>query len=244
MGGGGFTFGIEVLDRCVGRLDRRSMVLLIGPSGSGKSALASNVAAARLSAGDHVIVFELDSDPESFVEAMASVAGEDLERAVRDGRLRIVDGFARKMLPLRPERKIPSRILESLGFDEILGTLRDEASNVRARGEGLLVVDSFNEIMESMDPGGSAKLLKTIRAVASKGLGVTSLVVIHTDLEDTARWLGLVSYAVDGIIAVASEWSQAGRRMVRYLQVRKMRGVPHCLEPLPFSISGGLVIPE
>lgn len=244
MGSNGFTFGIEVLDRCVGMIDRRSMVLLIGPSGSGKSAIASNIAAARLGAGDHVVVFELDNDPKSFVEAIASVAGEDLEKALREGRLRVVDGFARRMFPLRPERKIPSRVVESLAFDDVLEVLRSEASEVRSRGEGLLIVDSFNEIMETMDPSGSAKLLKTIRAVVSKGLGLTSLVLIHTDLEDTVQWLGLVSYAVDGIIAVASEWSQARRKMIRYLQVRKIRGVPHCLEPLSFSINGGLVVPD
>ncbi len=241
----GFVFGIKILDWCVERIDPRSMIAIIGPSGGGKSLLVRNTASYHLQKGSSIVYLALDDDPQHVVSSLSSIAGEELVRSsISRGALKIVDGFSHRMSPLKPPQDIVSRSLSSLSQEEILSAVRLESSYVSERGGGgILIIDSYNEILSSMEISSATELLKRIRAVVSKGYGLTALVVIHTDPEDVAEWLKTVGNVLDGVVVTNIEMDVAKKKITRYLYIKKIRASAHCIEPIEYKVDRGKIVP-
>jgi KaiC/GvpD/RAD55 family RecA-like ATPase len=240
----GFIFGVKALDWCVEYVDSRSMIAIVGPSGGGKSLLVRNIASYHLSRGDHVIYMALDDDPPHIVSLLSSLIGEETIRsAIASGRLRIIDGFSYRMSPLKPPQDIISRSLQSLSPEQILSASRSEASYVSEKGgKGMMIIDSYNEILSSGEISSATELLKRVRAVVSKGYGITTLVVIHTDSEQIAEWLKTVENVLDGIVVANIEVDVMKKKISRYLYIKKMRFTAHCIEPIEYKVEKGRII--
>ncbi len=240
----GFIFGVKALDWCVEYVDSRSMIAIVGPSGGGKSLLVRNIASYHLSIGDHVIYMALDDDPPHIVSLLSSLIGEETIRsAIASGRLRIIDGFSYRMSPLKPPQNIISRSLQSLSPEKILSASRSEASYVSEKGgKGMMIIDSYNEILSSGEISSATELLKRVRAVVSKGYGITTLVVIHTDSEQIAEWLKTVENVLDGIVVANIEVDVMKKKISRYLYIKKMRFTAHCIEPIEYKVEKGRII--
>jgi len=241
----GFVFGVKILDWCVERINPRSMIAIVGPSGGGKSLLVRNTASYHLSRGGFVAYLALDDDPQHVVNSLSSVAGEELVRSsISRGAFRIIDGFSHRMLPLKPPQDIISRSISSLTPEEILSAVRLESAYMSERGGGgIMIIDSYNEILSSIEISSATELLKRIRAVASKGYGVTTLVIIHTDSEDIAEWLKTIENVLDGVVVTNLEMDIAKKRVTRYFYIKKMRASAHCVEPIEYRVDKGKIVP-
>jgi len=240
----GFIFGVKALDWCVEYLDPRSMIAVVGPSGGGKSLLVRNVASHHLSRGSYVIYLALDDYPPHIVGSIASLVGEDLVRSsISSGRLRIIDGFSYRMSPLRGPQDIVVRSIQSLSAEEILSASRLEASYVYEKGgRGVMVIDSYNEILSSGEISSATELLKRIRAIVSKGYGITTLVVIHTDSEEITEWLKTIENILDGVVVANIEADVMKKKISRYLYIKKMRFTAHCIEPIEYRVEKGRIV--
>ncbi len=237
-------FGVKILDWCVEQIDPRSMIAIIGPSGGGKSLFVRNTASYHLSRGGLIAYLALDDDPQHVVKSLSSIAGEDLVRSsISNSTLRIIDGFSHRMSPLKPPQDIVSRTLSSLSPEEILSAVRLEASYMAEKGGGLLIIDSYNEILSSIEIGSATELLKRIRAIASKGYGVTTIVVIHTDSGNIAEWLKTVENVLDGVIVANLEIDVMKKKVVRYFYIKKIRSSAHCVEPIEYKVDRGRIVP-
>ncbi|MEM1610140.1 MAG: ATPase domain-containing protein [Sulfolobales archaeon] len=240
----GFIFGVKALDWCVEYVDPRSMIAIVGPSGGGKSLLVRNIASYHLSKGEYIIYMALDDDPPHIVSSLSNLVGEEAVRsAIASGRLRIIDGFSYRMSPLKPSQDIISRSLQSLSPEEILSASRIEASYVSEKGgRGVMIIDSYNEILSSGEISSATELLKRVRAVVSKGYGITTLVVVHTDSEEIAEWLKTVENVLDGVVVANIEADVMKKKISRYLYIKKMRFTAHCIEPIEYRVERGRIV--
>jgi circadian clock protein KaiC len=84
---GSASTGVAAIDRLFGGgLERGSSTLIVGPAGSGKSALATQIVAAAAARGERVAFYMFDEGPETFVRR-AQGLNADVERYFADGRI-------------------------------------------------------------------------------------------------------------------------------------------------------------
>ncbi len=231
-------FGAEILDRCVGEFDMRSMIIFAGPSGSGKSVVLNNIILYHLALDHDVIYVTLDDDPVSSIERINLIAGGNVAQDyIKAGKLRIVDGFSFRIAVPKPSREYISRELTSLDVDDFFYGIKQEASSV-AKGS-LLIIDSYNEILNTVDIAQSTELLKNIRATVSKGLEILTLVVVHTDSEEIAEWIKGNEYWFDGLIIFNLQADPLKGKVTRFIFIKKVKGASHCTDPIYYKIEGG-----
>lgn len=116
--GGGFRIG--------------SNVLFLGASGTGKSALASQVAVAAALRGETSVVFAIDELPESYFERSRGL-GIDVDGAIRTGRMRLEPMNAAEISPGEFTHKVLSaaardqpRVIVLDGIGEYMQAVRHE----------------------------------------------------------------------------------------------------------------------
>ena len=86
---GSLSSGLAELDSLLGgSLDRGTSVMLLGPSGVGKSTLAAQYVAAALGRGEEAVVYTFDESPATWLER-AERLGLRLAEPAREGRLAI-----------------------------------------------------------------------------------------------------------------------------------------------------------
>ena len=129
---GGVTSGLAELDHLLGGgLDRGTTTLIMGPAGTGKSALAAQYAAAAAGRGENVLFLIFEESRETLY-ARTNALGIPLAAQVESGRIRL--------LPMNPVEITPGE------FTQIV---REAAESHHAR---LLVVDSLNGYLNAL-PG-------------------------------------------------------------------------------------------
>lgn len=125
----GVSSGLPELDTVLGgSLDRGTSVMLLGPSGVGKSTMAAQYAAAMTARGDRVAVYTFDESTASWV-ARAERLGQKVAQPIADGLL--------KLRPVDPAELTPGEL----------------AHDVRLAVEGgtrMVVIDSLNGYQHSM----------------------------------------------------------------------------------------------
>lgn len=122
--------GIEAIDEMLGGgLAEGSSTLFLGPSGTGKSSLASHYAFAAARRGDRSIFFLFDERPETFVHRSAGI-GMDLRPHLESGRIVLHEVDTGSVSP-----------------GEFAETVRVE---VQERDAKLVVIDSLTGYMSAM----------------------------------------------------------------------------------------------
>lgn len=219
------AFGIPAFDRLLGGgIPEGDSVLIAGPSGSGKSVLASQFIAEGLRQGESGIIVVFEERPPEYVRRAASL-GMDLERAQREGRLEV--------LYLRPL---------DLSVDETLHEIREA---VRRTGATRLVIDSLVGFEMALAPGFRAdfreSLYRMIAALTAAGVTILSTV----EVEDTFGAMPLSNYAIsfltDDIIRL--RYVEIDGQLRKVLVVVKMRGGNHSKDIREYVIDArGVVI--
>src|SRR4051812_42205448 len=122
--------GLEQIDQLLGGgIDRGTSTLFIGPAGSGKSAIATQVALAAAARGEHVAMYLFDEGIETFKRRAAGLGG-DVDGAVASGRLALTQVDPAELSP----GEFADRIRKTVDVD-------------RAR---VVVIDSLNGYMNAM----------------------------------------------------------------------------------------------
>ena len=217
--------GIPDLDGLMGGgIMEGDSVLIAGPSGTGKSALATQFITAGLERGEPGIIVIFEERPAEYTRRAASL-GMNLKEPQQTGKL--------ELLYLHPL---------DLSVDE---TMQEILDAVKRTGAKRLVIDSLVGFEMALAPGFRVDFRESLyRMIAAlTGAGVT--IVSTVEIEDTFSAFQFSHYAIsfltDDIIRL--RYVEIDGQLRKILVVVKMRGGNHSKDIREYVINGeGVVI--
>ena len=219
------SVGIPELDKMMGGgILEGDSLLVAGPSGTGKSALATQFIAAGLRHGEAGIIAVFEERPPGYTERAASF-GLNLKTPQEKGKLEI--------LYLRPL---------DLSVDETMQEILDAIERIGAKR---LVIDSLVGFEMALAPGFRADFRESLYRMigALTGAGVTILSTV--EVEDTFTALSFshytISFLTDDIIRM--RFVEIDGQLRKVIVVIKLRGGNHSKDIREYVISDkGVVV--
>jgi circadian clock protein KaiC len=204
---GAVRSGLPELDRLLGGgLDRGTTTLLMGPAGTGKSALAAQYAAAS-AARDENVLFLIFEESRETLYARTRALGISLPEQVESGRIRL--------LPMNPVEITPGE------FTQIV---REAVEAHKAR---LLVVDSLNGYLNAMPDEKLVELQLHELFRYLRQLGVTVILTLaqHGLLGTAMQSPVDLSYLADTLVLL--RYFEAEGRIRKAISIPKKRSGRH-----------------
>jgi circadian clock protein KaiC len=219
------SIGVPDLDKMLGGgILQGDSLLVAGPSGTGKSALATQFIAEGLRQGEPGIMAIFEERPDGYTQR-AGTFGLNLNSAIQKGTLEI--------LYLRPL---------DLSVDETMQEILDAITRTGARR---LVIDSLVGFEMALAPGFRADFRESLYRMigALTGAGITILSTV--EVEDTFTALSFSHYAIsfltDDIIRL--RYVEIEGQLRKVMVVIKMRGGNHSKDIREYVITDkGVVV--
>jgi circadian clock protein KaiC len=180
------------------------VVIVRGPTGSGKTLLAGLYARAGAARGERVAYFGFEEPRAVLLRNFAQI-GMPLEGFVDRGLVNLA-----------------CRYPESMGFEDLLVNLRESLAEFRP---SLIVLDSISSIEHSLSEKGFRQFMVGLASLIrehTRSALLTQTVAEGGAAEHTAPYLSTIA---DGIIALDYSFDETGQR--RTVRVIKMRGSDH-----------------
>jgi circadian clock protein KaiC len=220
-----FSMGIPELDIMLGGgIPEGDSLVVAGPSGTGKSVLASQFIAAGLRQGEPGVVAVFEERPQEYTKRAGGL-GMDLENPQQEEKLEIL--FIRPL---------------DLSVDE---TMHEIVNAVRRIGAKRVVIDSLAGFEMALSPGFRSEFRESLYRMigALKGLGVTILSTVEMDESFTELPFSnyAISFLTDDIIRL--RYVSIESQLRKILMVVKMRGGDHSKDIREYEItSEGVII--
>jgi circadian clock protein KaiC len=217
--------GIAGMDEMMGGgIPAGDSVIVAGPSGSGKSALATQFIAEGVRLGQPGVIAVFEERPEDYVSRSEQL-GMDLQAGLDSGKL--------KVIYLRPL---------DLSVDE---TLREILDTIAALGAQRVVIDSMNGFEMALAPAFREDFRESLYRMigALKGIGVTIITTVEvvtsfTDLQFTPH---SISFLTDDIVMM--RYIEIESQLRKIVTVVKMRGGSHSKDIREYDITdAGMVV--
>jgi len=217
--------GVAGLDALLGGgLPRGDAVMLSGPSGTGKSALATQFIAAGAARGEPGVIAVFEEHPRAYMRR-AQGLGLDLEGMVRRGALEVIY--------IRPLDLSPDETLRAIG---------DAVTRVGARR---VVIDSVSGFELALAPGFrqdfSESLYRLVGALTGTGVTVFMTMEVTQSTNELRFSPYIISFLTDDIILLRHV--EIAGQLRTSLAVIKMRHSDHSKELWLCDITGrGLIV--
>ena len=219
------SIGIPALDQMMGGgMVEGDSVLVAGPSGTGKSALATQFLAEGLRNGEPGIAAIFEERPADY-SARAASLGMDFSDALKKGTL--------ELLYLRPL---------DLSVDEMMDAVLSSVKKMKAKR---LVIDSLVGFEMALAPGFRQDFRESLyrMIVALTGAGVTIFTTV--EVEDSFTEFNFshytISFLTDDIIRL--RYVEIGGQLRKIMVVIKMRGGNHAKDIREYIITDkGVVV--
>jgi circadian clock protein KaiC len=216
-----YSSGSPGLDAMIsGGLFRDSIVIVRGPTGSGKTMLAGQYARAGALREEKVVYYGFEEPKGILMRNFASIGMpmDDLERA---GHLHII-----------------CRYPEAMGLEDLLVTLRMGLEEIEP---ALVVMDSISAIEHSSSEKGFRQFMIGLASLLrehARGALLTQTVIGSEAATHTAPYLSTIADAI-----LALDYSVGPGDLARTLRVLKMRGSSHVTYPYRLALAqGGLQV--
>ncbi len=219
------SIGIPELDTLMGGgIPEGDSVLIAGPTGTGKSVVATQFISAGLVKGEGGIIVIFEERPKKYTVRAAGL-GMDLQRAVDAGLL--------ELLYLRPL---------DLSVDE---TMQEILDAVRRTGARRMVIDSLVGFEMALAPGFRTdfreSLYRMIAALTSAGVTIISTVETEDAFDSFQFSRYAISFLTDDIIRL--RYVEIDGQLRKILVIVKMRGGNHSKDIREYMITDkGLVV--
>jgi circadian clock protein KaiC len=220
-------FGVAGLDAMLGGgAPEGDSLLVAGPSGTGKSVLATQFIAEGLRRGEPGIVAIFEERPEEYAGRAANL-GLDFEAPQRDGKLSVIY--------LRPL---------DLSVDE---TMREVLDAVERTSAKRVVIDSLAGFEMALAPGFRAEfresLYRMIGALTRTGVTIVSTVEVAETFTELTLSPYSISFLSDDIIRL--RYVEIGGQLRKVLMVVKMRAGDHSKDIREYEVTAeGLRVGE
>jgi circadian clock protein KaiC len=204
--GGSFQSGVPELDALLGGgFERGTSVLLMGPAGSGKSALSQQYAIAAAERGETASIYTFDEGLGT-AYARAQSLGINLEQHVRAKRIR--------MRQIDPAELSPGEFIEAVRRD------------VEQHGSRLVIIDSLNGYLHAMPEESFlvAQMHELLSYLRQNGVLTILVVAQHGFLGPMSGPVD-VSYLADTV--VLTRFFEASGRVRKAISVVKKRTGAH-----------------
>ena len=217
--------GIPELDEMMGGgIYEGDSLLVAGPSGTGKSALATQFIAEGLRNGEPGIMAIFEERPQGYTQR-AGTFGLDLKKPQEEGKL--------ETLYLRPL---------DLSVDETMQEILDAIERVGAKR---LVIDSLVGFEMALAPGFRAdfreSLYRMIGALTGAGITILSTVEVEDKFTEMSFSHYTISFLTDDIIRM--RYVEIDGQLRKVMVVIKMRGGNHSKDIREYMITDkGMVI--
>ncbi|CAN5787562.1 serine/threonine protein kinase [soil metagenome] len=217
--------GVAGLDEMMGGgIPTGDSVLIAGPSGSGKSVLATQFIAAGAEQGEAGVLVVFEEHPKEYLHR-AEGLGFNLREMMDSGTL--------EALYLRPLDLSP---------DETLHEIRQAVERVGAKR---VVIDSMSGFELALAPTFRADFRESLYRLvgALTGVGITVLTTMEmTQGQDELRFTpNVISFLADDLISL--RYVEVDRKLKKVVAVVKMRGSQHSKEFREYEITGeGFVV--
>jgi circadian clock protein KaiC len=219
------SVGVPELDKMMGGgLLEGDSLLIAGPSGTGKSALATQFIAEGLRKGEPGIMAIFEERPKGYTDRADSF-GLNLETPQQKGKLEI--------LYLRPL---------DLSVDETMQEILDAIKRVGAKR---LAIDSLVGFEMALAPGFRAdfreSLYRMIAALTGAGVTILSTVEVEDKFTEISLSHYTISFLTDDIIRL--RYVEIDGQLRKVMVVIKMRGGNHSKDIREYIITGkGVVV--
>jgi len=216
-----YSSGSPGLDAMIsGGLFRDSIVIVRGPTGSGKTMLAGQYARAGAVRGEKVVYYGFEEPKGILVRNFAAI-GMPMDELERAGNLHII-----------------CRYPEAMGLEDLLVTLRMGLEEIEP---ALVVMDSISSIEHSSSEKGFRQFMIGLASLLrehARGALLTQTVIGSEAATHTAPYLSTIADAI-----LALDYSVGPGDLARTLRVLKMRGSSHVTYPYRLEITqGGLQV--
>ena len=214
-----YSSGVEGLDRMTrGGWLRNSIMIVRGPTGSGKTMLAGLYARAGASRGERVVYYGFEETRAILLRNYREI-GMDMEPYIQNGALKVI-----------------SRYPEATSLEDLLVDLRLGLEELKP---SLIVIDSISSIEHASSEKGFRQFMIGVASILrehGRSALITQTIASSEAAEHTAPYLSTIADAI-----LVMDYDVTGYELDRTIRVIKMRGSGH--EPHPYRLfieEGGL----
>ena len=212
-----YSSGVEGLDTMTGGgWIRDSIVIVRGPTGSGKTLLAGMYARAGAGRGERVVYCGFEETKPILMRNFAEI-GMPMEELERGGSLRVV-----------------CRYPEALSLEDLLVALRLEMEEL---APSLIVLDSISSIEHASSGRAFRQFMIGMAALLrehGRSALITQTVAAHSEASQAAPYLSTIA---DSIVTL--DYDADAQDLRRTMRVLKMRGSKHDTEQRRLTIEPG-----
>jgi circadian clock protein KaiC len=217
-----FSSGVDGLDEMtLGGWLRNSIIIVRGPTGSGKTMLAGLYARAGAARNEQVVYYGFE-EPEAILLRNYYEIGMDMEPLIESGYLKVMCRYA-----------------EATSLEDLLVDLRAELEELRP---SLIVMDSISSIEHASSPKGFRQFMigvtSLLREHGRTALLTQTIAGPNGSHPPSSPYLSTIADAI-----LTLDYSMKGFNLNREMRVIKTRGSGHASNPYRLSIEpGGLVV--
>ena len=216
-----YSSGVTGLDQMTqGGWLRNSIIIVRGPTGSGKTMLAGLYARAGAARGERVVYYGFEETRSILLRNYREI-GMDMEPFIRAGNLKVI-----------------CRYPEATSLEDLLVDLRLGLEELKP---SLIVIDSISSIEHASSEKGFRQFMIGVASILrehGRSALITQTIAASETAEHTAPYLSTIADAI-----LVMDYDLAGYELNRTMRVIKMRGSKH--EQHPFSLGiepGGLAV--